>query len=67
MYTGNSLLSYDLPDLPSPVRSSIDMGVDLYDDVVGLDMGAFDAAVEAGIDMGVLEHAMEETAEEATE
>ena len=67
MYTGNSLLSYDLPDPPSPVRSSIDMGVDLYDDVVGLDMGAFDAAVEAGIDMGVLEHAMEETAEEATE
>ncbi|MBM3433424.1 MAG: hypothetical protein FJX93_01535 [Bacteroidetes bacterium] len=35
MYTGTPLMNFEFPDLPSPVRSSIDYGVDVYEDVLG--------------------------------
>ena len=44
MYTGSSLMNYDLPDLPSPVRSSIDYSLDLYDDILGSDIGFMEEA-----------------------
>lgn len=44
MYTGSSLMSYDLPDLPSPVRSSIDYSLDLYEDILGSDIDFMEEA-----------------------
>lgn len=38
MYTGTPLMNFELPDLPSPVRSSIDFSVDVYEDVLGSDL-----------------------------
>lgn len=47
MYTGSTLMSFDLPDLPSPVRSSIDYSLDLYDDILGSDIGFNEETVDA--------------------
>lgn len=59
MYTGGSLLSVNLPELPNPIRSSIDYGVDIYDDVLGLDLEAIAS------DLSIEESEMlEETTEE---
>ena len=38
MYTGTPLMNFELPDLPSQVRSSIDYSVDVYEDVLGSDL-----------------------------
>lgn len=60
MYTGSSLMSYELPDLPSPVRSSIDYSLDLYNDILGSDL---DFTEEASTEEVVAEEAP--SAEEA--
>jgi hypothetical protein len=72
MYTGSSLLSIELPTLPNPIRSTIDIGVDVYNDVLNSDVrAAFND--ESGLD-GFNEEEAEaeeytdemETVEEAT-
>lgn len=47
MYTGSSLMSYNLPDLPSPVRSSIDYSLDLYDNILGSDSDSIEEMDDA--------------------
>jgi hypothetical protein len=61
MYTGGSLLSVNLPELPNPIRSSIDYGVDIYDDVLGFDLEAVvsDLSIE---ESEMLEETTEEVA-----
>lgn len=62
MYTGSSLMSFDLPDLPSPVRSSIDYSLDLYDDILGSDVDFMEEMDETweGSDEAVSEEASAE-------
>ena len=62
MYTGSTLMSFDLPDLPSPVRSSIDYSLDLYDDILGSDIGFMEeaSAEEVVADIGFMEEASAE-------
>ncbi len=38
MYSGTPLMNFELPELPSPVRSSIDYGFDVYEEVLGSDL-----------------------------
>lgn len=64
MYTGSSLMSFDLPDLPSPVKSSIDYSIDLYEDILGSDGDFYEEIVDAyeGSEETVAEEAAAEEA-----